>query len=132
MRTLVILPLVLMSLMSSPSWGLTMDDTSHSHTEWRFMVIKTIFTSILMFFISIGISSGSVSSTKPWALHCDSSYKDVRATLLLFGDEEYPTIGSKATFDDTTEWPDFLQSQGYPKTLYVTEIYDDSFFGFLL
>ena len=92
--------------------------------------MKKCITSLLSIFIFfIGINH-SYSSNNSWILMCeDYSYKDVRGEFILIGDE-YPTIGSKVTFDDEfSKWSDFLKGQGYPTTLYVTDVNDDSFFG---
>ena len=92
--------------------------------------ILIIFSSFIFIF-SVGINL-SYSSTAAWGVMCwDYSYKDVRNEFILLG-YEYPTIGSKVTFDDEisiSKWSDFLKGQGYPTSLYVTEVYDDSFFG---
>ena len=60
MRTLFIIPLVLMSLVSFPSWGLCMDDLAHREGVWHKKFTYVPFTIE----VGEGLERGSMKNGK--------------------------------------------------------------------
>ena len=60
MRTLFIIPLVLMSLVSFPSWGLSMDDLVHREGVWYKKFTDVPFTGE----VDEGLERGSMKNEK--------------------------------------------------------------------